>query len=337
MSVFNKITLTTFLIAAFVFSVFAQQTERDRGIELYKKSDFNAAATVLKKSVKSGQTDAQSWYFLGLSYLKIEEEKNAVKALQKAVQISPNDAPMRNVLAYAYLVKNDLNNAYKEAQEAIKLDSKTAESHYIIGVVSFRNGSYNSAYEKARKAVEINPRIATAYLLKSESLIASFTKQYGTVNKSSASRSEMLKEAEIDLQKFLSLIPDSKDSKFYTEYLNSIRFFADYYVRMNDQLPKSDDAASKTADSVNALKINYKPRASYTDAARRAGVSGTVTLLVGFAADGKIKHVLLLNPLGYGLNEEAVKAAQNIRYDPAVENGKPVSVVKQVQYSFTIY
>lgn len=335
-----KTNFTVSLICLLLFCVVnarAQQTERDQGIELYKQNNFNGALNLFKKSVKNNQADAQSWYFLGLIYLKIEEEKNAVKAFQKAVQLSPNDAQMRNGLAYAYLVKNDPNGAYKEAQEAIKLNSKMAESHYIIGVVSFRNGSYNSAYERARQAIEINPKIANAYLLKSESLIASFTKQYGTVTKTPANRSEMLKEAGADLEKFLSLAPDNKDTNFYREYLNSIRFFADYYDRKDNQTLKIADAESKPSDSVNSLKINYKPITSYTDAARRAGVSGTVTLLVGFNADGKIKHVLILNPLGYGLNEEAVKAAQNIRFNPATENGKPISVVKQVQYSFTIY
>lgn len=60
-------------------------------------------------------------------------------------------------------------------------------------------------------------------------------------------------------------------------------------------------------------------------------------LAVVFSFDSKIKHILILKGLGYGLDREAVRAAQNIAFKPESENGKPVSVVKQVQYSFAIY
>jgi TonB family protein len=333
----SKLPFVIFLLLSCIFSTFAQQTNRERGIELYRQSNYKAAANFLKKSVKDNEKDAESWYFLGLTYLQIEEEKNAVKAMQKAVELNPNNALMRNGLAYAYLIKNDSNGAYKEAQETIKMDSKLAEPYYILGVLAFRNGSYNSAYERAQQTLKLNPNIVSAYLLKSESLVASFTKQYGTITKTAPLRSEILKEASDDLENFLNRAPNIDNKKFYLEYLASIKFFADHYRRQETQSDKAANVLANVSDSNSSLKITSKPRALYTDAARRAGISGRVDLLVGFDADGTVKHVLILNPLGYGLNENAVRAARNIRFEPATENGKPISVVKQVQYSFMIY
>ncbi len=80
-----------------------------------------------------------------------------------------------------------------------------------------------------------------------------------------------------------------------------------------------------------------KPRASYTDRARSAGVSGIIRLAVGFSADGKVKNILIIKPLGYGLDEQAVSAARQIKFQPAQREGKPIAVVKIVEYSFTIY
>jgi TonB family protein len=62
-----------------------------------------------------------------------------------------------------------------------------------------------------------------------------------------------------------------------------------------------------------------------------------VRLLVGFSADGTVRHILIVKPLGFGLNEQAVRAARGIKFEPATKDGKPVSVVKQVEYSFSIY
>jgi len=45
---------------------------------------------------------------------------------------------------------------------------------------------------------------------------------------------------------------------------------------------------------------------------------------------------LVVKPLGFGLDEEAVKAARKIKFQPATKDGKPVSIVKRVQYSFSI-
>jgi outer membrane biosynthesis protein TonB len=44
-----------------------------------------------------------------------------------------------------------------------------------------------------------------------------------------------------------------------------------------------------------------------------------------------------LKGLGYGLDQQALNAARSIAFEPQIENGKPISVVKMVQYSFAIY
>jgi len=49
------------------------------------------------------------------------------------------------------------------------------------------------------------------------------------------------------------------------------------------------------------------------------------------------KGMLLLNRLGNGLDEHALRAARKIKFEPQQVGGKPVAVVKRVQYSFAIY
>ena len=85
------------------------------------------------------------------------------------------------------------------------------------------------------------------------------------------------------------------------------------------------------------VTITSKPRANYTDAARQNNVQGTVNLRVTFNANGTIGSVTPVSSLPNGLTEQAISAAKQIRFEPAMKNGQPQSVTKVVQYSFTIY
>jgi TonB family protein len=86
-----------------------------------------------------------------------------------------------------------------------------------------------------------------------------------------------------------------------------------------------------------AIKILAKPQAKYTDAGRQNNVQGTVTLKVVFNANGTIGSISPVNGLPYGLTEQAIAAARQIKFDPPKRNGVPYSTSKTIQYSFTIY
>jgi len=85
------------------------------------------------------------------------------------------------------------------------------------------------------------------------------------------------------------------------------------------------------------LKILSKPRASYTDAARQAGLQGKVVLKVTFQADGTVGSVVPVSGLGSGLTERAIAAAKAIKFEPQFKGGRAVSVTKTIEYTFTIY
>jgi TonB family protein len=85
------------------------------------------------------------------------------------------------------------------------------------------------------------------------------------------------------------------------------------------------------------FKIISKPRATYTDAARQNQVTGVVRLRVTFSASGSIGSIAPVSGLPYGLTEQAIAAARQIRFEPAKKNGVPVASTKIIEYSFTIY
>ncbi|HEY0461914.1 MAG TPA: TonB family protein [Pyrinomonadaceae bacterium] len=313
--------------------------DREKGVALYNQGDYENAVKTLKNATKTSAADVQAWYYLGLAYLKKDKPKEAEKALAKAVELDNKNAAVHTSLGYVYLLRNNSNGAQTEAKTALALNPNIPDAHYIMGFVSAQNGSYVAAYERARRVIELAPDFALAYRLKSQMLVGSFAAQTGTVTKPKSARSDLLKEAVTDLEKYLSLSPTGTDAQFQRQYLESLKFFAEYYSRPENQAPNFGTTAQEEEESAGKtpLKILYKQRAGYSGAAREAGVAGKIRVLVGFGANGRIEHILVIKPLGYGLDEEAVKAARAIRFEPATQDGKPVAVVKVVEYTFSIY
>ena len=100
---------------------------------------------------------------------------------------------------------------------------------------------------------------------------------------------------------------------------------------------ESSDLDKESLDNSRLVQIISKPRANYSSQARANQTQGTVKLRVDFQANGQIGDVTPVNYLPDGLTEEAIEAAKQIKFKPAAVNGEPISVTKQVEYSFTIY
>lgn len=86
------------------------------------------------------------------------------------------------------------------------------------------------------------------------------------------------------------------------------------------------------------VQIIHKPKASYPE--QKNGslcVQGTVTLRVQFLETGEIGKISVVSGLPEGFNDKAIEAARKIIFKPAMKDGKPVTVSKQFQYSFSLY
>ena len=83
--------------------------------------------------------------------------------------------------------------------------------------------------------------------------------------------------------------------------------------------------------------ILYKEKAKYTEEARQQKVQGIVVLLATFYANGQLGEIRVIRGLPNGLTEEAIQAAMRIRFQPAHENGVPVTVRAQLEFNFALY
>jgi TonB family protein len=84
-------------------------------------------------------------------------------------------------------------------------------------------------------------------------------------------------------------------------------------------------------------KITYREKAKYTGEARDNTTHGMVVLTVVFGSDGIISDIQVVKGLPYGLTEKAIEAARKIRFEPAIKDGKPVSVRGNLEFTFNLY
>jgi tetratricopeptide (TPR) repeat protein len=123
------------------------------------------------------------------------------------------------------------------------------------------------------------------------------------------------------------------------------RFLGMTYARMKDlkQARKAFDKAAESKDEDlndtydKPVKIISKRPPGYTEQARLNRITGRIKVAVELGSDGKIKYIVPIRGLPDGLTQNAVIAASGIKFEPAVRDGKPVTVIKFVEYSFDIY
>jgi TonB family protein len=108
--------------------------------------------------------------------------------------------------------------------------------------------------------------------------------------------------------------------------------FADATVASD--APKKRAAASDSPTSM--VEILDKPRPQYTTEGRNQRIEGDVVLDMVFLANGSVQVNRVISGLGHGLDEAAVRAAQEIKFKPAKRDGQPVDFPARVRIEFRL-
>jgi|ERR1039458_4701638 TonB family protein len=108
--------------------------------------------------------------------------------------------------------------------------------------------------------------------------------------------------------------------------------FGDADVVASQTKTKTVDLVVKTLP----VEITYKPRPVYTDEGRQLKIEGEVLLQVVFSANGQIRIVKVMRGLGHGLDESAVRAAEQIQFKPALRDGHPADFEAVLHIEFQL-
>jgi TonB family protein len=91
-----------------------------------------------------------------------------------------------------------------------------------------------------------------------------------------------------------------------------------------------------TEPVATTLEVLSKPPVQYTSEARQLHVQGDVVLRVTFMATGQVVVEGVVHGLGHGLDEEARRVAQQIRFRPATRDGRPVDLTTNIVITFQL-
>src|SRR6266481_2397301 len=100
------------------------------------------------------------------------------------------------------------------------------------------------------------------------------------------------------------------------------------------EAPKKKPANEGPADT--AVTILEKPKPDYTADGRSLRLEGDVVLDVVFLASGHVQVNRVASGLGHGLDESATRAAQQIKFKPALREGQPVDYPARVRIEFRL-
>jgi len=90
-----------------------------------------------------------------------------------------------------------------------------------------------------------------------------------------------------------------------------------------------------TVDKKARLITTFEPESNQF--AQDNGVAGMALYHAVIGADGKPEEIAVARPIGFGLDENAVKAIRAAKFEPAEKDGKPVPVMLDLVVQFRIY
>jgi TonB family protein len=93
---------------------------------------------------------------------------------------------------------------------------------------------------------------------------------------------------------------------------------------------EANEAPVRVGNGVSEPVLLERVEPQYSEAARKARVTGAVVIEAVIDRKGKVTHLKVLRSLPYGIEKSVTEAVRQWRYSPAQLQGKPVAVYYQV-------
>jgi protein TonB len=93
----------------------------------------------------------------------------------------------------------------------------------------------------------------------------------------------------------------------------------------------------RVGGGVSAPRAIFAPDPEYSEEARKAKYQGTCVLWLVVGPDGRTRDIRVARTLGLGLDQQAIEAVKQWKFEPAMKDGKPVAVQVNVEVTFRLY
>ncbi len=248
---------------------------------------------------------------LGWALANQKKWPEAEAELKVVIRLRPNIPEQRGRLGYILLQQQKWTEAEAETREALKLEPNKAIWHTYLAAALLNQQKWNDAEAEYKQAARLEPEKATW-----RGLLAGVLFQQ-----------QKWAEAEAEYNRAAQLDPNNP---LYAERLKQARDYQQKSAQASTAQAAPAQPVSSAVKTVPGaedltppIPLN-RPRARYTKEARDEEVEGTVSLRVLVRADGTVRGVKVVKGLSHGLTEQAVIAANKMRFKPASKGGQPV-------------
>jgi TonB family protein len=240
-----------------------------------------------------------------------------------AAQITQPGPPDDRARAIELLKDGDAAGAGQLLQARVKKEKNDVIAWHWLAVAFERQGKSDDARKAHEKAAKLGD--------------GQLANQSGGMTRESFGQAIARIKPELALaaqsaDAYMKLAPNLSSEKL-REWAERAQFLHDY-----ETFPQVNGLTIYKATEVTTrLRIISKPEPAYTEEARQNKVGGMVRLRAILAEDGTVRAILPVNRLPHGLTGKAIAAARQIKFVPAIKDGRPVSVWVELEYSFYVY
>ncbi len=140
----------------------AKKSALEKGIELLKSGDYEAAAKSLKKASEQNPDDATIAYNLGTAFWKLGDHRQAARAFSLAKEKDPADPWAPEFLGYVYLSESDWPAAQLEFERAAEMAGNSAPLFTALALAERGSSEPELAKEHLEQAITWDPTYSPA-------------------------------------------------------------------------------------------------------------------------------------------------------------------------------
>lgn len=227
----------------------------------------------------------------------------------------PSPDPAATLRGIALYQQGDTKRAVEELGEAVRMDPADADAWHYLGLALRREGNRAGAAEALREAVKWR-FLRFAWVRPADS-------RRGDL---SVHLDERFAEAVESLEEYLRVKPEAE--RVWREHLEAVRFYARFYSKKQE-----GKRVAYTHEEVQTpVQILSKPEPALRP--KHLGKSGyaveSVVLLVTYAADGTVKHIITVQAASPEYTQAVIDSARRTKFRPATLKGRTVSVVGHI-------
>jgi TonB family protein len=238
-------------------------------------------------------------------YSRAKNELNQARSMKKEMP--------EPYLLLGWLARRDgkLKDAFGYFDQALKYRPQYVEAHYWLGRAYLDARDGKRCKQELDAIHRLDPSFGLAYVLQGDLLIT--RSGMFQAKEALAAYEEALRHVQSDDESLASLKDKVEVLRTYVEFESH-----------------TADGRNKRPRALNA------PRPNYTETARQAHIQGRVTIALLVNEMGRAGPAIVLSSLGYGLDEEALKVARQVRFSPATRDGVPVSTWQPIEVEFNL-